>query len=93
MKTITLFQKWKVITLATPFNSEKYWPSYELKYADVEFNWEVSEKTWKKIPTDVIKKTFVSKKNLWPDFEKLSDDEICQELKGKSIYISTLLWD
>lgn len=94
MKKIDLRSSKRIIVSCTSFESKKdssTW--FRLKYIQTTFDENHKSSTWKLIPQDEIKNLSVSKVSLGAEFEKMSDDEICQELQGKSILMTTSLGD
>lgn len=69
---------------------------FRVEYVDYQKTWKTyTAKDWttKDELTKVIKFLFVDKKNLWSEFEKSDDVKICQDLKWKSIVITTWIDD
>lgn len=62
------------------------WETYIIKKG--EHQWESREQLEK-----YFRLIFVDKKSLPENLQKKSDDEICQEIKGKSLFITTSIWD
>lgn len=94
MQKIDLWTSRRLIVSCTSFESKKDSSTrFRLKYIETTFDESKKAESWKLIPQDEIKNLNVSKKSLGAEFEKLSDDKICQELQGKSIYMTTSLWD
>mgnify|MGYP006989036466 CR=1 FL=1 len=94
MQKIDLWSSKRVIVSCSSFTSSKdssVW--FRLKYIQTTFDENHKSSTWKLIPQDEIKTLWVSKKSLGAEFEKMKDEEICQELQGKSILMTTSLWD
>lgn len=60
----------------------KTWATYTSK------DWYVKDKL-----EEYVRPLFVNKSKLSPDLQKLDDEKICQELKGKSVFITTTIED
>lgn len=94
MQKIDLWSSRRVIVSCTSYESKKDSSTrFRLKYIQTTFDENKKTESWKLIPQDEIKTLNVSKKSLGAEFEKLSDDKICQELQGKSILMTTSLCD
>lgn len=94
MKKIDLRSSKRIIVSCSPFTSSKDSSTrFRLKYIQTTFDENHKSSTWKLIPQDEIKNLSVSKVSLGSEFEKMSDSEICQELQGKSILMTTSIGD
>ena len=92
MTNIILRKSSKMIVDVRPF---KEGTLFKIEFLDYRKTWKTYLKDW--VTRDELEKTikfvFVEKKDLWSDFEKLDSNKICQELKGKSLLITTSIWD
>lgn len=94
MQKVDLRSSKRVISWVTSYTSKKdssIW--FNLDYVQVSFDENKKSDSWKLIPIKELKTLSVSKKSLGAEFEKMKDDEICQVLLGKSILMTTSLWD
>ena len=65
---------------------------FKVSFVDWRKTWKTyQDKSWNSRDEleQVVKFVFVEQKNLGSDLSKKSPDEICQELKGKSVVITT----
>lgn len=94
MQKIDLWSSKRVVTWCTSFESSKdHSTRFRLDYVQISFDENKKSSSWKLIPQKEVKSLSVSKKSLGAEFEKMKDDEICQVLQGKSILMTTSLWD
>ena len=86
----------KVIVDCFHFSNKDWWVSFCLKYLNRVPNWQTYVwKDWKSHSSfdDKVDSYFIDKEKLWENYQKLDPSKICQDLKGKSIIITTSLWD
>lgn len=92
---ITLRESKKLIYDCYRFSKEDWSSTFILKYIDSVPDWSYTWKDWKEYTRfkDETKSYFLDKSKLPENYQKLEDKKICQDLKGKSIVITTSLWD
>ena len=91
MENVILRKSSRIIVDCSHFKGDN-WTIFKIEYCSL-------KKTWEKNPnwTDKLIKSidplYFDKSVLSQDLQKKSEDEICQELKGKSVIITTSIWD
>lgn len=97
MQKIELKKSSKVIVNCSHFiDKEDSSTVFRLSIVDYRKTWETyTTKDWKTKDKleEFLRPLFVKKSLLSSDLQKLDDDKICQEFKGKSVYITTTIED
>lgn len=93
MENLILKKSEKVITDCFHFKKDDS-TLFNLEFIDYRKTWETYEKDW--ITKDKLEKyfrhLFINKNTLPESYQKMDDSKICQELKGKSVIITTSIW-
>lgn len=97
MTNIVLKKSSKVVAWCSHFtDKEDSSTVFRLSVIDYRQTWETyTSKDWtvKNKLEEFIRPFFINKSSLSSDLQKLDDEKICQELRGKSIVITTSLDD
>lgn len=93
MENLILKKSSKVITDCFSFEKDGS-TLFRVEFIDYRKTWKTYEKDWK--TKDELEKyfrfIFIKLEDLPEKYQKMDNSEICQEFKGKSVIITTSIW-